>query len=197
MTVKLISFNRKSTVKRSPFGPLPKPAWLLDQLKKLNLLQDAYSVWHAWPTLESASYNLARLLGPEMKTHSGKYVTVDILRSAIIAFKSARADGETINGAAAAYVAELQKAGEMIVSNRLEANGLDPSGPVSIWNPTRGPYSDWIESLPDGYKVTAFHLPAFEGEFKSGRLMVAGLILTPSDFACLVYPSSSSTRGDM
>lgn len=197
MSLKIVSFNRTARVKRSPFEPLPQPVWLLNHLKAVGMLEDAYFAWHSWPTLETATFKLARLFGPVLKTHNATPIVTHVVVKAIEAFKSSRYGGGTLNSAAADYVAELLKTGETLTVNRFEACGPDPEEEVTVWDVTLGPYEDWVKSLPEGFSVTSYPIDAYEGEFKAGRVMMAGLILTASDYACLVYPSPSSTRGDL
>lgn len=196
MTAKVISFSPALRTKRRLFEPQPKPLWLLDMFKRLGVLQDAYLVWHTWPTLEDASYILARFIGPDMKTHTGKCIVEDVFIKAINGFKNARMDGNTINGSALIYVDELAKAGEMFAANRYEALGEDPEGEVDVWVTTRGPYPEWVKCLPAGYKVAVTRLQVFDGEFEKARILLKGYMLTASDLACLVLPTLSATRGD-
>ncbi len=197
MSLKLIQFKRPPRAKSSPFHALSEPLWLVNHLKTAGYLVDANDAWHAWPTLETATFKLARLFGQDLKTHSGKVVTTDAVVKAVLAFKTARHEGATLTSAAAAYVSELLKTGELLITNRIESSGPDPEGEVALYDMSLGPFDDWVRSLPDGHTVSVHQIDAYEGEYKAGRILVAGLILTPTDYACLVYPSASSTRGDM
>lgn len=197
MSLKLISLHGASTVRRNTSQALPEPLWLLNHLKATGHLSDAHDAWHAWPTLETATAKLARLFGQGLKTHNGKNVTIDAVVKAVLAFKVARLQGSTLTSAATEYVSELLKTGELIINNRIESSGPDSDGEVALWDMSLGPFDDWVRSLPDGHTVSVHQIDAFEGEYKAGRVLVAGLILTATDYACLVYPSASATRGDM
>jgi hypothetical protein len=196
MTVKLVTFNRTARPKRSVFEPLPQPIWLLNQLKLRGTLSDAYEAWHAWPTLETATFKLARLFGQELRTHAGKPIAIDVVLKAITAFKCARQDGLSLNSAAKEYVSELLKAGQILVTNRIEATGPDVDSEIALWDMTLGPFDDWLASMPEHYKVSVSKRDEFPGEYDAGRKFVAALILTPTDYACLVSPSRSATSGD-
>lgn len=197
MSEKVIPINRSSRVKRSSFEPLAQPVWLINHLKKIGALNDAHVAWKAWPTLETATFKLARLLGSSCKTHNGVHIVYDVVPKAITSFKVLSYSGLVLTTSAKGYAAELLNAGEMIAANRFEAAGPDPEGEVSVWDPTLGPFDAWSASLPKNFTIRSIPLDPFPGEYAVGRMLLAALILTTTDYLSLAYPFPGATRGDL
>lgn len=197
MTARVFNLHSTAKPKRSAFPPVSMPAWVLSHLKAANLLEDARFAWHSWPTLEIATIKFANLFGSQLRNQASNLVTFALVVKAIQSFKVARYNGVDLTTAAAGYVSELLAAGEIMATTRIEASTQSFDSEIATWDMSQNSYDDWVSSLPSGYTVSVHKTPAFPGEIKAGKQLVAALILTLTDYSCLVYPSPSATMGDM
>lgn len=198
MTAKIL--NLKAVVTRPTIASIPsiqKPAWLLELLRSSSLLDNAICVWNAWPALELATFKLARLFGQNIKTFDGRPMVASVVMKAVNAFRTRRLNGATLDASAKAYLKEIIEVGEMMVTNRVEAQLFDGTGDVHLWDMSLGPYDDWVASIPVEYAITVHKIDAIDGEFEGGRNMVAALIMTTSDYARLAYPARNSGWGSL
>ena len=195
MTAKIVKLT---PVARPPRGSLPtvqKPEWLIDLLRSNLLLEDAIGVWNAWPSLEIATFKLARLFGQNIKTYDGKPMVASVVMKAIQAFQSRRICGATLDSSAKSYLKEILEVGEMMVTNRVEAQLSDGVGEVYLWDMSLGPYDEWVADMPMEFAIKVHRIDAIDGEFEGGRNMVAALIMTTSDYARLAFQYRSSAWG--
>jgi hypothetical protein len=198
MTAKIMTL--KAVASRIPVGSvpsIPKPDWLLDVLRSNSLIDDAVGVWSAWPALEQATFKLSRLFGQNIKTFDGRPMVASVVMKAIHAFRTRRLNGATLDASARAYLREIIEVGEMMVTNRVEAQLSDGTGDVHLWDMSLGPFDDWVANMPMNYRITVHKIDAIDGEFEGGRNMIAALILAPSDYARLAFQARNSAWGSL
>ncbi len=161
--------------------------WLTEWLKNRKLTNEVRAVWDAWPPLETATLKLARLFGPELLGPDQVSIVGTVVARATLAFRTKKVSGAPTDRAAKLYLDALLECGELVVSNRVEAEPESGRGRLMVWDPSVDRYEDWCASLPPDYEITTHTIRVGDGEYAAGRSMIAALILSPAEYARIFY----------